>query len=203
MRHPTAGSSTLKHERFTYADYKTWPEGERWELIGGQAFDMCPAPRRIHQTIAVRLIAQMDTFFQGKPCQPYIAPIDVFWTDDLAAELDALEEITQPDLLVACDPRQFIDEGIKGAPAFIIEILSPSTAFKDQTDKLRLHERFGVAEYWLVNPSTLEVFIYRLDPATPAASGQPGYGTARTASLRDAVPVTQFPGLSLRIESLD
>lgn len=88
------------------------------EVINGQAYDVSPAPRRIHQTITVKLIVQLDTFFAGKP--------------------------RRPNLLVACDPRQLIDEGIKGAPASIIEILSLCTAFKNRTEKRYLHERFGV-----------------------------------------------------------
>ena len=38
-------------ERFTYADYMTWPEDERWELIEGEAWDMSPAPNTEHQIL--------------------------------------------------------------------------------------------------------------------------------------------------------
>jgi len=201
MRRPVAGSSALKNQRFTYADYKTWPDNERWELIGGIAYGMSPAPRRLHQKISGKIFAQLERFFAGKPCEPYNAPIDVFWTADLAADLDTIEEITQPDILVVCDPLKLIDEGIKGAPDFIIEILSPSSAFRDQTEKLRLHQRFGVREFWLVNPETLEVFIYTLGNQTVKNPSSPGYGTARTASLEKPVPVSIFPGLELQIPS--
>jgi Uma2 family endonuclease len=110
--------------RFTYGDYRQWPEGERWELIDGVAYNMSPAPRRRHQVLAGQLFEQLSTFFRRKPCRPHIAPVDVFGTTDAALELDEVETVTQPDLFVVCDRNKMIDEGVKGPPDFIIEILS-------------------------------------------------------------------------------
>ena len=83
----------------------------------------------------------------------------MFWTKDPEAEIDELDLITQPDVSVVCDPEKLRDEGIVGAPDFIIEVLSPGTAYRDQTENRGIHEQFGVREYWLVNPATLEVWI--------------------------------------------
>ena len=193
-RHPVVGSSALRNtDRFTYGDYRQWPEDKRWELIDGQAYSMSPAPRRVHQGLSRTLLTQLDRFFAGKPCTPYAAPIDVFWTNDPDEDLDAIDTVTQPDLLVVCDPVKLIDEGIKGAPDFIIEILSPSTAWKDQTEKRQLHEKFGVKEFWLVHPDTREVQIYLYDTLTGR------FALPQSASLESAVPVTIFPGLTLRV----
>ena len=193
--HPIDGTSPLKADaRFTYKDYKTWPEGERWELIRGTAWAMSPAPRRQHQTLCGQLYAYLDQFFAGKPCRPYIAPVDVFLPEGDEA-LDETDAVVQPDIFVVCDKSKLIEEGVRGAPDFVIEILSPSTALKDQTEKRMLYEARGVREYWIVNPITMETFIYILKDGT--------YGLPTVAGLLDRVPVSSFPGLELRVRPED
>jgi len=194
-----AGTSPLKHalprdRPFTYRDYKAWPEGERWELIHGEAYAMSPAPRRLHQNLVIQFAAQLDTFFSGKPCRPHIAPVDVFLPEG-DEKLDDIQEVVQPDAFVVCDRTKLIDEGVLGAPDFIIEILSPSTAMKDQTQKRMLYEARGVREYWIVNPDTLEVFIYLLKGER--------YGLPTVADLRQPVPVSIFAGLVLQARPED
>ncbi len=196
MNHPTQGNTALRPERrYTYADYKTWSEDERWELIDGVAYAMSPAPRRRHQDFTGQLFGHLFNYFYDKPCRPYISPIDVFWSK--LDDLDEEDTVTQPDLLVVCDPSKLVDEGIRGAPDFIVEVLSPHTAFKDQTQKRAIHEKHGVREYWVVNPDTFETFIYTLRP-------EGNYGLPRSADLRSPVSVSIFPGLELcvRVEDL-
>jgi len=153
---------------------------------------MSPAPRRGHQKLVGALFVQLDAFFADKPCEPYIAPIDVFLPkgDESLADID---RVVQPDLLVVCDPAKLIDEGIRGAPDFIIEILSPGTALYDQTEKRILYEAVGVQEYWIVNPETLEAFIYRR-----GGEGRDGYGLPAVADLSAPTPVGLFQGLRLQ-----
>ncbi|MBU1486738.1 Uma2 family endonuclease, partial [bacterium] len=64
-------------ERYTYGDYLSWPDDERWELIEGVAYDMSPAPSRWHQQIAGELFKQIAVFLTGKKCEAYFAPFDV------------------------------------------------------------------------------------------------------------------------------
>ena len=178
---------------FTWQDYCTWPDDERWELINGKAYPligMSPSPRRRHQALSGRLFGQLDRFFEGKSCQLYDAPMDVFLPmgDQALADID---KVVQPDLFVVCDRSKLIDEGILGAPDFIIEILSPGTAMVDQTEKKALYEQHGVREYWIVNPETLEVFIYRMNEGR--------YGLPSVADLTLATAVSIFPGLELRV----
>jgi len=183
------GTSPLKADRhYTYQDYRSWPEEERWELFHGTAFAMSPAPQRIHQGLVVRLLVQLSAFFEGKSCKPYVAPVDVFFPDGDEA-LDDIDLVLQPDLMVVCDPGKLIDEGIRGAPDLIIEVLSPGTAMRDQTDKRDIYEKKGVREYWVVNPHTFEVLVYSLKDAA--------YGLPVPASLNSPIPVGIFPGLSL------
>jgi Uma2 family endonuclease len=182
------------NKRFTYQDYKNWPEDERWELINGTAWAMSPAPKRMHQTLCGQLYAQLDYFFAGKPCRPYIAPVDVFLPEGDEA-WDETDDVVQPDILVVCDKSKLIEEGVRGAPDFVIEILSPSTALKDQSEKKILYEAHGVREYWVVNPNTMETFIYILKDGK--------YGLPKPASLLQSVPVSLFGGLELRVRPED
>lgn len=45
--------------KFTYADYVTWDDNERWEIIHGEAFNMTPAPNTIHQIAAGEIFGQI------------------------------------------------------------------------------------------------------------------------------------------------
>jgi Uma2 family endonuclease len=93
--------------------------------------------------------------------------------------------------MVVCDQNKLIDEGIRGAPDFIIEILSPTTAMRDQSDKKLIYESKGVREYWIANPNTLEVFRYVLQ------NGR--YGLAQPALLTDGAEASIFPELKIRV----
>ena len=136
MNHPSQGANALQPAaKSTYGDYKTWPETERWELIHGGAFAMSPAPRRVHQRIVSLLMTKLGVWFDGKPCQPLVSPLDVFLPEADEA-LDEIETVVQPDLVVVCDEAKLIEEGVRGAPDLVIEVLSPSTAYRDVTEKL-------------------------------------------------------------------
>ena len=124
---------TTMSERFTYGDYRRWPEEERWELIGGEVYDMCPAPTRIHQDFVVELAIQIGSFLRDKPCRLYIAPFDVRLPEADETD-DEVNTVVQPDVVVICDPAKLDDKGCRGAPDWIIEVLSPRTAVKDQIE---------------------------------------------------------------------
>lgn len=138
-----------QNERYTYADYCTWNDSERWELIEGVRYAMSPAPAPVHQAISRELNRQIANFLEGKPCQVYQAPFDVRLNAD--GEDDT---VVQPDLLVICDRSKIDDRGCKGAPDLAIEILSPSTARRDRMVKLQQYQQAGVREYWIVDPDT-------------------------------------------------
>ncbi|MFA6506310.1 MAG: Uma2 family endonuclease [Treponemataceae bacterium] len=158
-----SGNNALKQTvRYTVADYLSWDDDQRWELINGEAFAMSPAPTRKHQKLAGSLYHGLCSFLSDKPCEPYISPIDVFLSP-LADQGDDIEDtVVQPDVLVVCDPSKLAEEGIRGAPDFIAEILSDSTANKDLTRKRDLYEAHGVREYWIVSPENGSVLTYTL-----------------------------------------
>lgn len=130
--------------RFTWADYQTWPDDERWELIDGVAYAMSPAPVIKHQRVVGEFFFRLKLHLAGKPCQPFIAPTDVRLSD---------YDVVQPDVLVVCDPGKITPTHIEGAPDVVVEILSPSTAAKDQSEKKALYARAGVREFVLVHPT--------------------------------------------------
>lgn len=179
-----------KPGRFNYADYCSWTEDERWELINGQAYAMSPAPTRIHREVVVELARQIGNYLQGNPCRVYVAPFDVRLPDRDEAD-DAVETVVQPGLAVICDPTKLDDKGCRGAPDWIVEVLSPATAAKDQIEKRYLYERHGVSEYWLVHPTDRVLFIYRM--------GADGYGKPEIKSTAGSAAATAIPGFGDRL----
>ncbi|MDD5578382.1 MAG: Uma2 family endonuclease [Methylobacter sp.] len=144
-------SLVKKYEtRYTVADYMSWPDDERLELIGGRIFDMSPAPTIKHQSITGEFYSQLKQKLKGKSCIPFIAPVDVV----LSAK-----DVVQPDVLVVCDSAKITEKNIQGAPDLIVEVLSPRTALKDMREKKSLYERSGVREYVVIDP--LEEYVQR------------------------------------------
>jgi Uma2 family endonuclease len=134
----------LKNDGFTYQDYQTWPDQERWEIIHGEAFAMTPAPSTRHQMISRNLLWGIGEFKKNLgSCQVFTAPTDVVLDE---------RNVVQPDLLIVCDKTKVTPKSILGPPDLVIEIVSKATAFKDTVVKKQLYEEFGVAEYLLFFP---------------------------------------------------
>jgi Uma2 family endonuclease len=174
---------------FTYGDYLTWPEDERWEIIHGVAYNMSPAPSTEHQRVSRRLLVQFDHFFTQGPCEIFSAPFDVCLPKGDEDD-EAIETVVQPDLAIICDPMKVDSNGCKGAPDLIIEIISPSTAKKDRHEKFFLYEEHGVKEYWTVHPLEYLIEVFALgDDGT--------YGRPNIYARDDLLPVSLFPGLEI------
>ena len=168
----TEGTAALKQgERFTLDQWRSWPENERWELIDGIAYAMSPAPRIPHQYFAGEIFYALRRFLEGKPCQPFMAPADVYLPDDSE---DGTDTVVQPDVMVICDRSKITPRGCRGAPDLLAEVLSPWTSHKDQLVKHELYARHGVLEYWVIDPGNRCVRVYRLDPkSSPRRFGEP------------------------------
>lgn len=150
--HTRGSRSPKRPDRYTIHDYQSWDDGERWELIHGEAFAMSPTPTPYHQDTAGDLFSELKVHLRGSACKPFIAPVDVYLAEDT---------VVQPDVLVVCDPQQISSKGINGAPKFVAEVLSESTAHRDMIHKKHLYETHGVAEYWLVSPEDGTILAYR------------------------------------------
>ena len=133
---------------YTYADYASWDDDIRRELIDGKVYLMAPAPAETHQDISGEMHRQLANFLLDKPCKVFHAPFDVC----LHADGDDDYTVVQPDLLVVCDREKLDGKRCNGAPDFIVEILSPSTASKDLIFKYNKYMSAGVREYWIVDP---------------------------------------------------
>ena len=157
-------------EQFTYGDYLTWDDGERWELIDGVPYNMSPAPRVRHQRILGELHRQFANWLLDKPCLVFLAPFDVRLPEANESD-DLVETVVQPDLSVICDRTKLDEAGCRGAPDLIVEILSPGTAHKDLKVKFDRYERAGVREYWIVEPTGKTVQIFTL--GTGGTYGRP------------------------------
>ena len=145
--------------RFTYEDYKLMPEDKRYEVIEGELL-MTPAPSSRHQSILARLIAKLFISLEANGLGKVLpAPTDVILSD---------ENVVQPDLLFVAKERQGIIDpagGVNGAPDLVVEVLSPSTARRDQIVKRKLYAKYGVQEYWVVNPEACSVEVSVLGAA--------------------------------------
>lgn len=182
----------LKKEKriYTYSDYATWPDEERWEIIEGEAYDMSPAPTLNHQRYLRRLVTEFEVYLRGKTCEVFNSPCDVILPEE-GENMDSTTNIVQPDIMVVCDSKKlFENKCCVGAPDLIIEILSPSTASKDIKKKRFLYERFGVKEYWIADPvhKTVQVFILGEDKL---------YGKSNIYSSEDKINVFIFKELEI------
>ncbi len=153
---------TKSEQTWSYADYLQWPDDERWELIDGVAYAMSPSPSRQHQELSGEFFRQFANYLKGKPCKVYDAPFDVRLSEQKAVNDNYITTVVQPDILVVCDTAKLDDRGCNGAPDLIIEILSPATASRDLKEKFDLYQRFGVKEYWIVQPVDKTLMFFTL-----------------------------------------
>ena len=177
----------------TYGEYLNWSEAVRYELIDGNAYLMAPAPDLSHQEVAGEIYRQAANSLSGKPCRAFIAPVDVRFPKPGQAD-EQTDTVVQPDVLVVCDGGKLDRRGVRGAPDWIVEVLSPSTAGHDQIKKRRLYEQQGVREYWLVHPVDRVLSIYQL------RDGE--YGKPEISQLEGETPVGILPEIVIRWDEL-
>jgi Uma2 family endonuclease len=188
------GLAVKESEGYTYRDYLRWGSEERYELIDGVAYNMTPVPSRKHQGILLELARQLANFLTDKECDVYVAPFDVRLPERDEADED-ITTVVQPDISVICDAQKLDDQGCRGAPDLIIEIISPFTARKDMKDKLLLYERHRVKEYWIVHPEEKVVMRYRLEKDNR-------YGRASIYTDEDTVTIDLLNNLKLDLTSV-
>ncbi|MDQ3775441.1 MAG: Uma2 family endonuclease [Pseudomonadota bacterium] len=177
----------------TYADYLAWPEDVRYELIDGMAYLMAPAPALDHQDIAGEIYFQLRRSLEGRSCRAFIAPVDVRLPKGEEVD-EQVDTVVQPDVLVVCDAGKLDRRGVRGAPDFVVEVLSPATASHDYLLKRHAYERAGVREYWLVHPADRMLTSYRL------VDGR--YGEPVMQELAGSTPVSVLPGVVIAWDPL-
>ena len=173
--------------RLTYDDFLLFPDdGRRHEIIDGEHY-VTPSPNTPHQELLGRLHLEIALFLRQHPGtgRVFMAPFDVLFTK---------WDVVEPDLLfIAGDQVDILTEkNVQGAPALVVEILSPGTRKKDEQIKRRLFEREGVRDYWLVDPDLdlVKVFSRQEDGSFPPV--------AELSRDRADVLTTQLlPGLTI------
>ena len=173
--------------KFTYHDYVMLPEDKRYELVEGELF-LVPAPNLPHQSILREVLAALHPYVRSRGSgKIFISPCDVV--------LDP-ENVVQPDLLFVSKERESIltYENVQGPPDLVVEILSDSTKRRDLGIKRKLYAKYGVREYWIINPEDQNVEVlswtdegYRTEAVFP-----------RTGSLNSPI----FPDLNLKLADI-
>jgi len=180
-----------QNKKYTYADYLSWPENERWEIIDGIPY-MQAAPTWQHQAISGQFLKQLLEYLDGKPCKAFAAPFDLRIPEMNEADEDTTF-VVQPDLVVVCDKERLKGTGYYGVPTLIIEITSPSTAKMDKIWKFAKYEKAGVKEYWIVEPENKLVTVFILQENNQ-------YGRPEVYSESDKINVSVFPDLSIDLK---
>lgn len=169
----------------TAHDYRELPDAPPYyQLIEGDLY-MSPSPNWYHQQILTNLAAILLHHLGTKPKgRIYFAPFDVYLTD---------LNVYQPDILFISNERKSIlkEEGVHGAPNFVVEILSPRTAKYDRGAKRDIYARTGVEELWIVDPElkTVQVFRFAESADAPVAT----YG------IKQRFKSLTFPGLTVPV----
>jgi len=171
------------NQNWTYRDYRGWSDDERWELINGHAYNMTPAPTIEHQNLVGNIYRMLYQRLSDTGCHVLISPVDVLLP---AKELQENESgtVMQPDILVVCDKSKLKSKYVVGAPDLIVEVLSPSTAKKDEGLKRDVYEAAGVQEYWLVHPMDHTINRYALIDGC--------FQTPDVFGLEDSIVSTRF-----------
>lgn len=140
--------------KMTYDEYCLLPDDRnQYELFDGDLV-RTPWPSREHQKIVLRLARFLADYVERHSSgEVYISPLDAIFDP---------YTVLQPDILFVSKERQaeVEKERIEGTPDLVLEVLSPSTFHKDLRRKMAVYSRFGVQEYWIVNPEMKTIELY-------------------------------------------
>ena len=172
---------------FTATDLAQLPDdGKRYEILEGD-LAVSPSPNRKHQNVIRYLSAffiRVESHGYGRW---YPAPFDVVFDT---------HNVTEPDLLFVRTERLHIitEANVQGSPDLVVEVLSPSTRERDLGVKVHLYARFGVPEYWIVDPEVETLIIYHLT--------SDGYEVAGPFHCGETIHSNLFPNVSLDVADL-
>ena len=169
----------------TYSDYLIWSREHGDELIDGTAYvKEPPSPSKYHQVIASEICQQVAGALEATDWVTLIAPMDVRLPKASTRDED-VDTVVQPDVLIAGVAQLKDPRSVLGAPRWLVEVLSPSTARYDRNIKIPVYERAGVPEVWLVDFDARTVTIYRLSEGR--------YGVPTVAPLEGRTQLTAVP----------
>lgn len=174
--------------RLTYDDYCLLStDGKRHEIIDGEHF-VTPSPMTPHQKVVTELTYFLVAFLKAHPIGVvFVSPFDVVFSQF---------DVVEPDLLYISKDRSSIvtRKNVQGAPDLVVEVLSEGTAHIDRTTKLKLYSRFGVREYWVIDPEAPAAEIHRAESS--------GLQLALSLSADGSLTSPLLPGFSVSIRQL-
>jgi len=176
----------LKEKKLTIKDYEKLPEGSPYQLIKG-ALIMSPAPSYYHQEVEKKVFLILyENIEKRKNGKVFIAPFDVYLDN---------ENVYQPDIVVILknSKAKVSEKGIEGTPDIVIEIISPSTAYYDLIEKKEVYEKYGVKEYWIIDPKSKTFEIY--------LNSESGFELFSKAKIKGLVK-SQILNLELNVEEI-
>jgi Uma2 family endonuclease len=177
--------------KMTYDDFMHLPDdGLRHELIDGVHY-VAPAPLTRHQRVSRELLVALHIYLQRTGLgEVFAAPVDVVLSS---------EDVVEPDLLIVLGDQSGIvtDKHVRGAPALVIEILSPGTRGRDRGIKRQLYARSGVREYWIVDPDGQTIRVDRREP-----DGRFGPPSELRASVNDLLTSPLLPDFLLPLREI-
>ena len=176
----------------TYDDLLEMPDdGQRYEIIGGELI-VTPAPSWNHQRVLLELTRLIDDFARetGKG-KLVFAPFDVILGP---------HDIVEPDLVfIASEQGHYPGDhnSFEGAPALVVEVISPSSRQSDHVKKMILYARAGVLEYWIADPEQRTLIVNVLEDKTylPVSPDADGWLNSRVLPGLRVDPTTIFAGL--------
>ncbi|HLW79212.1 MAG TPA: Uma2 family endonuclease [Terriglobia bacterium] len=173
--------------KFTHADLLVMPDdGKRREIVDGELF-VAASPLSKHQLVVSNIASAFFLYLHDHPVgKLLVAPLDVILSD---------YDVLEPDLLFISDEhRGIIQDWVRGAPDLVIEVVSPTTARQDRGPKLKAYARFGIPEYWIVDPEKNTVEVYRLKERS--------YQPAQVLAEDEILSSPQLPGLALALRDM-
>ncbi|MBS0419526.1 MAG: Uma2 family endonuclease [Proteobacteria bacterium] len=181
-------------QQHTYSDYLMWSRTSGDELLDGTAYvKEPPSPTWSHQSIIVELSYQIRRALEGTHWRVCIAPLDVRLPKSDEPD-DEVDTVVQPDVFITGDVGKVDSRGLRGAPDWLAEVLSPGTARYDRRRKIPVYERAGVPEVWLIDFNQRTAAIYRL------SAGH--YGPPTIVGLQGKTQLTVVPEVTIHWEPI-
>jgi Uma2 family endonuclease len=176
------------NKRYTFADYLTWADDIRRELIDG-FIKMMTGTSLKHGRVSRNIGRYLDSYTLNNRCgcEVYYAPIDVLLSKNGETEDDKIYNVVQPDIFVICGEHKCDANAYLGAPDMIVEILSTSNRKRDLVEKFLLYQKAGVREYWIADPEVKTVTAYIMQQ-----DGE--YDDGKLYKTGEKVPVHIFNG---------
>ncbi len=180
-------TAVKKPIKFTYEDYLHFPEDKRYEIIDGEVH-MVPSPGPYHQDISWRLELTISTFVEKNGLgKIYHAPLDVVFSET---------DVVQPDIMFISKERLNIitEKNVQGAPDLIVEIISPTSEYRDRVIKRKLYSKYEVKEYWLVDLEKKEIEVMGL--------GESGLETVKIYQKTDILESLVLKGIKIKLDDI-